>query len=791
MPKIIAIGLSLIFMIAGYGCDSGSGSNPVTDYSKNSDSPLYDLEQSTSVILDVGSNGDLSFAKAGASHVENEIIIQKYDGAIFSIPLYDDKLESLHINNQSQVLYATISSDGNPIGLFINDYETKAETLLSNQFLGMDTAFLNDNGMALFSEFDFVNNEYVVYAFNQYGERSISRISSTDSHSVSVGLNDANDVAWLSSDRTQPYHLFYMNHSSQITRIDEHFVPFSRKRLRTSTALNADGAIAFLAYDTNGCGQVYLRHQNATKQLTTSQDKKRYISINSLNQVVWQGHDGNHTGIYMYADGTISKISANNAAVGRPSLNDLGQVAWASYDDNGRNSDIFLYFDGNVMQLTENELHDSDPHIDNHGNIVYLARNISDNSYFDSIRIIRPSHPITVSFWQQALDYFAELSWTNEAHAAEITDAILNLDSDQFTFLVLGDSRGKNWLWLSLLAEDKINAPFLDYIVDTIVPAFKPDFVMFNGDMMSDFPQTGYLDSFGSLEEQYLGLWKAHFFDPLIEINIPCFPIKGNHELYTPMSFASDGAHYPYQVYYQKKFANFFEANGLNNGPDADYNGLAFHFTVQTPSYKSLFVVMDSFFATADSANGNFLTVPQHGGGPGPWYNGCLTQAQIDWVEDLCNNIADDSTYTHKFGFAHVPLYGTEGEFVLPLNESIWYTMEDYDFEFYFGAHDHLYTRKLITSNEFPRATGKVTQIVTGAGGAGPDALEDQKLHNHPNYSAQQIMQDFRIALELNFVIVTVDRHKTTATAYIVDGDDGGIDPPYTYQQWDQVIINK
>jgi len=255
-----------------------------------------------------------------------------------------------------------------------------------------------------------------------------------------------------------------------------------------------------------------------------------------------------------------------------------------------------------------------------------------------------------------------------------------------YRFVVMGDSR----------SDTAINETIFNAVIDEITDNVNPDFLLFLGDM-SRYGGTANLEAWETLA------------DALRDDGIEVYVAKGNHEL---DSNSGDSAR-QMQSQYQDVFHYL-----PDNGPD-DYENLAYVFRYG----NSAFVVLDAFYATAGGAT----------------YNEEVSDAQLDWLNDL--NL---SGRTFRFAFSHDAAYTVIGR---TDDVELWDNLVALNFDVYFGAHEHLYSRWTIDG---------LPQIITGSVGA---PLVD------PSW-VDTDEPEITVTERYNFVVVDVDGTDLTMTAY-------------------------
>lgn len=307
--------------------------------------------------------------------------------------------------------------------------------------------------------------------------------------------------------------------------------------------------------------------------------------------------------------------------------------------------------------------------------------------------------------------------------------------------MVLGDSRGKDISWV---VGERLNKEFLKFMTDKILNQIHPDLVIFIGDMDTMAHSiTGH---------RYLPDW-IELLKPVIDAGIPLYVAKGNHELYTFYGAFRKS----YQDEYQAYFSNMHGITNLEG-----YENLTFSFKYG----NSYFVVFDSFFCWE-----------------APWYKisdyhyyGDIGDTQLAWLEKEAARAAQSGA-THLFALSHAPVFSAEGTPPKPfvrMNEA-WQAFSDNDFGIYFGAHEHIFCRKVIDADPDAGYGNSLAQIVTGAAGASTDAKWQIKVD----------MDQWHVHLIYNYVVVEVDKNHVTATAYGVSNDLSlvGVIDTYSYSK--------
>ncbi len=275
---------------------------------------------------------------------------------------------------------------------------------------------------------------------------------------------------------------------------------------------------------------------------------------------------------------------------------------------------------------------------------------------------------------------------------------VIPVHADQSqSFVFVADTQGGSFSSI-------VNTSVLNPIVDTIL-ALKPapKVVIFGGDAT----YVGGTDS--------LTYFKTLFTDRLTSAGIPSAIAIGNHELFTlpTLSQPLEG---------QQAFQNLFNNNWTQNGPNANYNNLAFSFHLG----NSLFIVADSFYATTNASYPPFS----------------INTEQLNWITGLLQN----NKAAHSFVFTHVPAYSPQNPSANADMTAAWTTITtsgnatNTNVSILFTGHEHLYYRT------FHNGT---YQVLSGSAGA-PLSCEN------PGFCGPIYPGDI-FAFQYNFTVVTIN----------------------------------
>ncbi|MCP4705301.1 MAG: hypothetical protein GY865_11885 [candidate division Zixibacteria bacterium] len=129
-----------------------------------------------------------------------------------------------------------------------------------------------------------------------------------------------------------------------------------------------------------------------TEQITDFKSDSRSPQLNDKNQMVWQGHDGNDTEIFLYSDGKITQITHTALHEESPQINNKGQIVWEAYD--GHDSEIYHYDGDIITPITNNDIDDSSPKINDNGQIYWITKNWVGNDWqHKNVFMVEPKQP--------------------------------------------------------------------------------------------------------------------------------------------------------------------------------------------------------------------------------------------------------------------------------------------------------------------------------------------------------------------------------------------------------------
>ena len=292
---------------------------------------------------------------------------------------------------------------------------------------------------------------------------------------------------------------------------------------------------------------------------------------------------------------------------------------------------------------------------------------------------------------------------------------LLSSQAAALRFVVYGDSRGNtetNIINTEVFSE-------INKIILTLQP--QPEMVIFCGDSVRRGSEANFVT--------WLELTK-----PLTDRGIKLYLAIGNHELYKATG-AYDEESGAVDLDNQKAFQKVFDFLPTS-GPDDDHKHLAYTFT--SADGDSLFAVLAAYYVDPQTLKE---------------YSGDLDPIQLDWVKKEL----DKSTATHKFVFAHRPIYAWDGGEPPASLKELWQSMDQNRVDIYFSGHWHLYSRKTIDKKIDPSYLHDVVQVIDGSCGAPLSSPESGK---------GKLYRDWHVKFTYNFSVVDVKDGRVKVKSY-------------------------
>ncbi|MCG3126984.1 MAG: hypothetical protein CHACPFDD_01840 [Phycisphaerae bacterium] len=159
--------------------------------------------------------------------------------------------------------------------------------------------------------------------------------------------------------------------------------------------------------DTDESGEIFLYANGTITRLTNDNFRDALPDINDAGEIVWsrfigpQGPYGLTPEIVHYRDGVLTQITFDGAEDYAPRINNLGLVVWkSSLDGSFLESDVYLLDGGTIVRLTnglaENRSN-QDPNINDRGQIVWTRYNDSVTPWESDIRLYEDGDTRTIS----------------------------------------------------------------------------------------------------------------------------------------------------------------------------------------------------------------------------------------------------------------------------------------------------------------------------------------------------------------------------------------------------------
>lgn len=620
---------------------------------------------------------------------------------------------------------------------------------------------VNDSGQVTWAGSD--GNDTEIYLYSNGATKALTNNVTDDSIPQ---INSHAQVVWVGYDD---------NSMAQIFIYDNGLVSQASNGLNCSTPMiNSEGDVAWIGYR-GGESQVYLRQNGVVTKVSNSaidyiddESPLEEVRLNDGGMLAWTGPVDGNLQIFLYGNGQAAQLTSGYTDHRECQLDNEGQVVWQSYD--GEHYQIFLYDKGKTFKISQNEYDNIYPRITDDGSIFWVTREWKDGWYYRDICMISA---------QSAANGLYEQAQKGDDNLKAGSQSSVNAGYDpprtasSFSFAVLGDSRSNS-------SGSKMNEDFLKFFVKKMTEEIKPQFVIFNGDQVMD------------CEEWQNGQWQyqerpwTNLMAKISDAGIGLYLVKGNHELYAWKDGDRDGKGHksPHiRMFAQDAFQNDpeIQKHTLGGYPDSTYKWMAYTFDYG----NSFFIIFDAFHVYKAY---NDAEIKKH---PLRYYNdeahyGTVGDTHLSWIQSQVASAAGSHKYKHLFAFSHAPVFSVSDGYRNAKENmlNVWKSIDNAKFDIYFGAHEHLYSRRVIDSSIKVKSGGteysfknNVIHIISGDAGASPVTrwVEDK--------------QDWHIEPSWNYVLVTVDGDSAAYNAYKVDKSynvtliDSGVTNAHTLSQ--------
>ena len=582
---------------------------------------------------------------------------------------------SLMVNDAGQVVWQGF--DGNDAEIFF--FEDGNLIQVTNNDTDDAFPWINNAGQVVWTGSDGTDLEIFLYE-----NGAVTQITDNKENDTRPQINDAGQILWWGARDGGLFVLLY--DQGTVIRLSPRSVEYYDRHLKHGKQINNSGQAVWTAR-IGGNTEIFWFDGTFTSQITDNAHDDIHPVINQTGQIVWQGYDGNDFEIFLFNKGNFSQITDDDMDNTAPDINAQGQVVWQA-DGGEAGSGIYMYYPGGkTVKVSAQGVDAIRPDIGNNGWVAWVTRTWEEKWRHTGV-ILRLPASVVIS--PHDLEPLVETlpGITNQATAPSPPPEGFSMGSpanplgmeDPFTFVVMGDSRGKDISWV---VGERLNKEFLRFMADKIVNDIKPDLTIFTGDMDTM--------AHSIIGHHYLPDW-MDILKPVTDAGIPLYVTKGNHEMYTFYGAFRKS----YQDEYQNYFSNMHGITSL-----AGYENLAFSFEYG----NSYFVVFDSFFCWK-----------------APWYKiqdyhyyGNIGDTQLAWLKEEAARAAQSGA-THRFVLSHGPVFSAEGINTFANMNEAWKTFCDNDFDIYFAAHEHIYCRKVIDADPDAGYSRDLAQIVSGAG---------------------------------------------------------------------------
>jgi hypothetical protein len=315
-------------------------------------------------------------------------------------------------------------------------------------------------------------------------------------------------------------------------------------------------------------------------------------------------------------------------------------------------------------------------------------------------------------------------------------------DETLFRFVFLGDTRGDYKADPPVYLAEEV---FQKIIKRILALSPKPEFVIFNGDMVA---KTTYKEAPEMIER-----WQCIFIKPLRENGITIYITPGNHIL------DGNAVNKDNSIRYIPLFRKYFQADNPLNGPSF-YKGVTYSFT-----HKNCHFVTVTPFITQKGIDNSEIK-------PGEFvqkkndFEYFINMENLRWLEeDLKRNNADFTIV-----FTHCPLYPVGPHFEDRKNlhahqdnrDRIAQILVDNSVDIYLASHEHLYARVNLSSSNPPssKLRGNLVQVVVGSASAPLNGASPRK---------DMVFEKYQKVYE--FMVADVKRNRIECNVYDENGN--------------------
>ena len=248
--------------------------------------------------------------------------------------------------------------------------------------------------------------------------------------------------------------------------------------------------------------------------------------------------------------------------------------------------------------------------------------------------------------------------------------------------------------------------------------------------------------------------------EPLYNAAIGFYPLRGNHD-------ASQTA--------ALELPKFFPQT-LGSGSSV-FNALNFSspiFYGDANPYK-----LEGLTYSFDYDNARFILIDQFTRADGTSYLGSVHTNTIDQVDWIDNRLSTKPAGSHAFVFSHKnligqyhggDLFGTQpadnSHGNVAARNAFYASMKENDARYFFGGHDHMHHRSLVTS---PDGQASVTQIISTSDGYKfhiPNSTSFDLAFNVPAFGGRREIPLAQELFTIGYYIVTVDGPRVTVDHY-------------------------
>ena len=308
----------------------------------------------------------LCFTVLGCIFIVSSVRAQNYP--INQITSDNSHLINLQINDQGQMVWCGNRNGSDQIFYYSNGSISQ----LTNDLLGNGNPQINNQGEIVWDRITSwgSGNSYEIYYYNG----SISRITNNSLANLQPKINDNGQIIYSEYSWYTPNNQKLISYNNgNYSEITDGSYPLTQYYLNNKGQLTWGGA--------NSGSGVYVKNNGINTRLPNSVSD---TSINDIGQVAYIKYSNGKYQVFKYDinSGIDTQITNNNYFNSDPQINNYGQIVWqATGGDLGNNKELYSYINGNIIQISNNN-YDRSFQLNDIGQVVWAGSNGNDSEIY-------------------------------------------------------------------------------------------------------------------------------------------------------------------------------------------------------------------------------------------------------------------------------------------------------------------------------------------------------------------------------------------------------------------------